>query len=191
VHVAELLGPSRRGPDQRGHQGQQVSVALVQGYRRGQLGRADRLVLDNAETMFARLIRERRPRRHSLRRRPGRGDEVLRAGLRTHHRHGERELEDLVEVVVGVGDQIGMRDQQRAAQPTRIDADHHREQWQGQQQVHGLEHLDDLARRASVEIVDVQHDAFDRALAGSPGIGQPAFEFAQVSVRRGQDAQVT
>ena len=88
--------------------------------------------------------------------------------------NAKRELEDLLQVVVGrrvaigrpfVGKRRQLRRQGRA-QPAGVNGDDHHEQLESEQQMHSFEHLDHLRRRTAIEVVDVQDDAVDAAVVG-------------------------
>ena len=91
-----------------------------------------------------------------------------------HRPQGERDLEDLLEEVVrrglpappagavSAGRKLGLEVVlERAEQPARVDADDDHEEREREQQVDGLQDVDDLVGRAAVEVVDVEDDALD------------------------------
>ena len=74
------------------------------------------------------------------------------------------------EALAGIGadlrQQLGVMEPERLQQPAWVDGDDDDEERQGQDQVHRLEHLDDPARRAAIEVVDIEDDPVDHREIG-------------------------
>ena len=127
-----------------------------------------------------------------LRQRQQLADQPLEAAA-VHRAQAERDLEDLLEEVlrrraptqpagaVAAGRELRLEVVlERAQEPAWVDADDDHEEVEREQQVDGLEHLDDAVGGAAVEVVDVEDDALDVG-SGAVAVAQPAAEVAEVA----------
>ena len=77
-------------------------------------------------------------------------------------RTGNRELADGAVRQPIAGEQAVELRPEALAQAPLVDADHDREQRVREEQLDGLQNVDDLIGLAAIEIVDKEHDAIDR-----------------------------